>query len=98
MQNNKRNEEEFHEKLNLLQNGKLFDTKDTRSKVRFPYEFLASVDKGWIPCDILEVDTAKELVKIVFYNPDAAGWMDICGAAGVYDDVVQMWRVRLRED
>lgn len=67
------------------------------NKVRFPYEFLASVDRGWIPCDILEVDTEKELAKVVFYHPDAVGWIETC-AGGIFDQVVEMWRVRLRED
>ena len=67
------------------------------NKVRFPYEFLASVDRGWIPCDILEVDPEKELAKVVFYHPDGAGWIETC-AGGIFDQVVEMWRVRLRED
>ena len=67
------------------------------SKVRFPYEFLASVDRGWIPCDILEVDTEKELAKVIFPHPDSAGWMETC-AGGIFDQVVEMWRVGLRED
>jgi hypothetical protein len=67
------------------------------NKVRFPYEFLASVDRGWIPCDILEVDTEKELAKVIFPHPDSAGWMETC-AGGIFDQVVEMWRVRLRED
>lgn len=67
------------------------------SKIRFPYEFLASVDRGWIPCDILEVDTEKELVKVIFPHPDSTGWLETC-AGGIFDQVVEMWRVRLRED
>jgi len=67
------------------------------NKIKFPYEFLASVDIGWIPCDIVEVDSEKELVKVIFYHPDSAGWMETC-AGGVFDQVVEMWRVRLRED
>ena len=67
------------------------------NKVKFPYEFLASVDRGWIPCDIVEVDSEKELVKVIFYHPDHAGWIETC-QGGVFDDVVEMWRVRLRED
>jgi len=66
------------------------------NKVKFPYEFFSSVDRGWIPCDVVESDTKNELVKVVFYNPDAAGWMPTC-QGGVYDEVVEMWRVRLRE-
>jgi len=67
------------------------------NKVRFPYEFLASADRGWIPCDILEADTKNELLKVVFYHPDAVGWIETC-QGGVFDQVVEMWRVRLRED
>ena len=65
-------------------------------KVKFPYEFLSSADRGWIPCDVVESDLEKELLKVVFYNPDAAGWMQTC-QGGVFDEVVEMWRVRLRE-
>ena len=45
---------------------------------------------------MVESDTEKELLKVVFYNPDAAGWMQTC-QGGVYDEVVEMWRVRLRQ-
>jgi len=68
----------------------------TRNKIRFPYEFFNSVERGWIACDILEVDTEKELVKVCFYNPDASGWRETC-TGGVFDEVVEMWRVRVRD-
>jgi hypothetical protein len=85
---------ELHKKYDEVVN----ETPDLaiNNTTRFPYEFLASVDRGWIPCDVSEVDTEKELVKVVFPHPDSTGWMDTC-AGGVYDDVVEMWRVRLRE-
>ena len=67
------------------------------NKVKFPYEFLASVDRGWIPCDILEIDSEKELAKVIFPHPDSAGWIETC-AGGIFDQVVEMWSVRLRED
>ena len=60
--------------------------------------FLLLLTEGWIPCDIIETDTENELVRVVFPHPDAEGWMDVTGAAGIYDEVVQFWRVRLRED
>jgi len=66
-------------------------------KVKFPYEFLASADRGWIPCDVVESDTEKELLKVVFYHPDAEGWMPTC-QGGVVDEVVEMWRIRLRSE
>ena len=66
-------------------------------KVKFPYEFLASADRGWIPCDVVESDTEKELLKVIFYHPDAEGWMPTC-TGGVFDEVVEMWRVRLRSE
>jgi len=98
MQNNQRITEETHELYNevVLDAKKEYESQTQRRK--FPYEFLASADRGWIPCDIVEADTEKELVKVVFYHPDFTGWMDVTGAAGVYDDVVEMWRVRVRED
>lgn len=70
---------------------------EKNDRIRFPYEFFNSVERGWISCDIVEVDTEKELVKVCFYNPDAVGWNDNC-SGGLFDEVVQMWRVRLRED
>ena len=97
MQNNQRLSEEIHDTYEQILEGSI-PTVVKNSKVRVPYEFLASVDRGWIPCDILEVDSEKELVKVVFYHPDFNGWADVTGAAGVYDEVVEMWRVRLRED
>jgi hypothetical protein len=94
--NNKPDIAELHNKFNEV----ISDSPNLaiNNKAKFPYEFLASVDRGWIPCDILEVDTNNELIKIIFPHPDADGWSDITGAAGRYDDVVEMWRVRLRED
>jgi hypothetical protein len=96
MQNNQKSIEELHELQSQILDGKTLAI-EKNNKIKFPYEFLASVDRGWIPCDILEVDSEKELVKVIFYHPDAAGWMETC-AGGVFDDVVEMWRVRLRED
>ena len=97
MQNNQRITEETHELYNevVLDAKKEYESQTSRRK--FPYEFLASVDKGWIPCDILEVDSKKELAKVIFYNPDSVGWMETC-MGGLFDDVVEMWRVRVRED
>jgi len=68
------------------------------NQLKCPYEFFTSVDRGWIPCDVIEADTENELVKVIYPHPDGEGWMDITGAGGVYEEVVQMWRVRLRED
>lgn len=72
-------------------------SEEEKNRIRFPYEVLISVDKGWIPCAILEVDSEKELAKVAFYHPDHAGWMETC-QGGVFDEVVEMWRVRVRED
>ncbi len=66
-------------------------------KSKFPYEYLISQDRGWWPCDVIETDIVNELVKIVYAHPDGRGWMDNTGAAGVYDEVVPFWRVKLRE-
>ena len=96
MQNNQENIEKAHDLYKEIVLGEEI-SKEKNNKVRFPYEFLASADRGWIPCDILEVDSEKELAKVVFYHPDSVGWIETC-MGGVFDDVVQMWRVRLRED
>ena len=98
MDNNQRAREEAHQLYDevVLDSKKEYESRTSKNK--FPYEFLASADRGWIPCDVVEADTEKELLKVIFYHPDANGWMDVCGAAGIYDEVVQMWRVRLRED
>ena len=95
MQQNKKDIGELHQAYEKFTNG--IDT-EIPEKSKFPYEFLVSQDKGWWPCDVLETDTANELVKIVFHHPDGRGWMDQTGAAGVYDEVVPFWRVKLRED
>jgi hypothetical protein len=97
MQNNQRQIEDTHEMYNEIISDAKTEYKSQTSSQKFPYEFLSSVDRGWIPCDIVESDTEKELVKIIFYHPDFTGWMDVCGSAGIYDEVVEMWRVRLRE-
>ena len=107
MENNQKHFEEIEKMLSQdtiwsgQSNGDFATAKtialEKNNKMRFPYEFLASVDRGWIPCDILETDTTKELVKVIFYHPDSDGWMETC-KGGVFDEVVQMWRVRLRED
>tara|TARA_B100000003_G_C10610090_1_gene242618 strand:- start:15 stop:311 length:297 start_codon:yes stop_codon:yes gene_type:complete len=98
MQNNQRKIEETHEKYNEITLDAKSQYTSQTSRRKFPYEFLASADRGWIPCDIVESDMEKELVKVVFYHPDFNGWMNVVGSEGIYDDVVQMWRVRLRED
>ena len=98
MQNNQRATEETHELYNEVVLDAKREYQTQTSSRKFPYEFLASVDRGWIPCDVVEADTEKELLKVIFYHPDSNGWMDVCGAAGIYDDVVEMWRVRVRED
>lgn len=98
MQNNQRKIEDTHELYNEVVLDAKREYQSQTSRRKFPYEFLASADRGWIPCDIVESDSKNELVKVVFYHPDYTGWMDVTGAAGVYDDVVQMWRVRVRED
>jgi len=95
--NNKPDIAELHRQFEEVTSGKTNLAINKNSKMRFPYEFLASVDRGWIPCDILEVDTEKELAKVIFPHPDSAGWMETC-AGGIFDQVVEMWRVRLRED
>ena len=97
MQNNQRKIEDTHEMYNEITLDAKSQYTSQTSRKKFPYEFLASVDRGWIPCDILETDTTKELVKVIFYHPDSDGWMETC-KGGVFDEVVQMWRVRLRED
>jgi hypothetical protein len=51
-----------------------------------------------VPCDVVEADTTNELIKVVYPHPDGDGWSDITGAAGIYEEVVEMWRVRVRED
>jgi hypothetical protein len=96
MQNNQKSTEELHDLYGHVIEGKTLAVEKS-NKIKFPYEFLASVDRGWIPCDILEVDSQKELAKVIFYHPDAAGWMETC-TGGIFDQVVEMWRVRLRED
>lgn len=70
---------------------------ETKKETKFPYEFFSSVDRGWIRCDIGQIDTEKELVKVIFYNPDAPGWLETC-QGGLFDEVVEMWRVRLKEN
>ena len=85
----------LHEKFDSYQEG---EESASVSRFKCPYEFLVSVDVGWIPCDVIEADTEKELVKVIYPHPDGEGWMDITGAGGVYEEVIQMWRVRLRED
>jgi hypothetical protein len=88
---------ELHKKFEEISKNSLNVSPLERDKIKFPYEFFNSLEKGWIPCDILEVDTQKELAKVCFYNPDAVGWRETC-QGGIYDEVVHMWRVRLRED
>jgi hypothetical protein len=95
MQNNQKHLEEIHEKIRNYTSSPSPEV-DKDNKLRFPYEFFSSIDRGWIPCDILKVDTEKELVKVDFYHPDASGWIPTC-QGGVFDEVVEMWRVRLRE-
>jgi hypothetical protein len=97
MKNNKPDISELHQQFNNVTSETPNLSITRNNKIKFPYEFLVSVDKGWIPCDVLEVDTEKELVKIIFYHPDHAGWIETC-QGGVFDDVIPMWRVRLRED
>jgi hypothetical protein len=63
----------------------------------FSYEVLASVEVGYVECNILEVDTETQLAKVEFYHPYGAGWRENC-SGGIYEEVVEMWRVRLRED
>jgi len=100
MKNNKPDISELHKQFDEV----IVEKKDTTppqslntDKIKFPYEFLTSVDVGWIPCDIVEVDSEKELVKIVYHHPYSSGWMETC-AGGIFDEVVPMWRVRLREE
>ena len=88
---------ELHQKYEEVFSGKEILAIKKNNKIRFPYEFFNSVERGWIPCDVLEIDTKQELVKVSFYNPDADGWKETC-QGGVFDEVVDMWRVRLRED
>jgi len=71
-------------------------SEEERSRIKFPYEVLISVDTGWIPCAILEVDTEKELAKVAFHHPNHAGWIETC-QGGVFDEVVEMWRIRVRD-
>ena len=90
MQNN--DVEKIHQQADDINN----DKKITDSS--WKYEFLMSPDRGWFPCNVVETDTTNELLKIIYPHPDAQGWMDVCGAAAIYDEVVPFWRVRLRED
>ncbi len=95
MKNNQKHLEELHETGKNLAVSKPLAVH-RNDKTRFPYEFFSSIDRGWIPCDILEADTKNELVKVCFYHPDSRNWMETC-QGGVFDEVVEMWRVRLRE-
>ena len=97
MENNQRKIEDTHELYSEVVLDAAKVVEERTSKARFPYEFMLSADKGWVPCDILEVDSQKELVKVVCYHPDNSGWMETC-QGGVFDTVVEMWRVRVRED
>ena len=97
MENNQRKIEDTHEMYKEVVLNQKVELEEKYSKTRFPYEFLVSADRGWFPCDILEVDTENELAKIVCYHPDNSGWMETC-QGGVFDTVVEMWRVRVRED
>jgi len=96
MNNNKPDLSKLHNQFNELTTSVAKISEEQRNKIKFPYEVLISVDRGWIPCAILEVDTEKELAKVAFYHPDHAGWMETC-QGGVFDEVVEMWRVRVRE-
>jgi len=96
MNNNKPDISKLHNQFNELTTSVAKISEEQRNKIKFPYEVLISVDKGWVPCAILEVDTEKELTKVAFYHPDHAGWMETC-QGGVFDEVVEMWRVRVRE-
>jgi len=97
MKNNTQDISELHQQFEEVISDTPKISTEQRNKIRFPYEVLISVDKGWIPCAILEVDSEKELAKVAFYHPDHAGWMETC-QGGVFDQVVEMWRVRVRED
>ena len=93
-----RNTEDLHRQYEYLLSGREEISESKFSKTRFPYEFFASADRGWWPCDIVKVYEETESVKVIFYHPDSKGWMDVAGAAGIYDDVVEIWRVRVREE
>lgn len=97
MKNNKPNLYELHQQFEDINSDTPNISEEQRNRIRFPYEVLISVDKGWIPCAILEVDSEKELANVAFYHPDHAGWMETC-QGGVFDQVVEMWRVRVREE
>ena len=97
MENNQKRIEDTHQVYNEVVLNSEARAEEKYSKTRFPYEFFLSPDKGWTPCDILEVDTEKELAKVICYHPDSVGWMETC-MGGLFDTVVPMWRVRLRED
>jgi len=96
MKNKQPDISELHQKFEEATSDEVKISEEQRNRIRFPYEVLISVDRGWIPCAILEVDSEKELAKVAFYHPDHAGWMETC-MGGVFDEVVEMWRVRVRE-
>ena len=87
--------EDLHHQYEILASGRELIQDTKFSKTRFPYEFLVSPDRGWWPCDITAVDKEKETVSILFYHPDAYGWIDTC-SGGLFDDEVNVWRVRVR--
>ena len=97
MQNKPQDIGKLHQQFDAATEGTQFPS-DGPKKFKCPYEFFTTADRGWIPCDVIEADMEKELVKVIYPHPDGDGWMDVTGAAGIFEDVVQMWRVRLRED
>ena len=62
-------------------------------KHNFDYEFLATPDIGYVQCNVVEIDTEKQLILVEFNHPHSAGWRENC-QGGIYTDVVEMWRVR----
>ena len=96
MKNKQPDISKLHDQFQEVISDEVKISEEQRNRIRFPYEVLISADKGWIPCAILEVDTEKELAKVAFYHPDHAGWMETC-QGGVFDEVVEMWRIRVRD-
>ena len=95
MENSQKKIEDVHQIYDDIVINSKQQVDERYSKSRFPYEVLLSADYGWTPCDIIEVDSEKELVKIICYHPDNSGWTETC-QGGVFDVVVEMWRVRVR--
>ena len=89
---------DLHQQYETLVSGRELIQDTKFSKTRFPYEFLISPDRGWWPCDIVEANLEEETVKVIFFHPESKGWMDVAGAAGIYDDIIPIWKVRVREE